>query len=303
LSTERVDKAWQNKGLQGYSTEAIVGTLGHYGTPITEADFRTLSETVWPADIAQQWGAKWKGTGPFKLFPFGAAEELWRRWVPDRIAPRQLSESLVEVMQSAVKLLGGVQDAPLGAAFERMSAVRQKVPLDEKGQPQQPFIERALGVFNEKVAETFDSLAESLTKAGHPQHGEAFADLEEFLLPERKGIASAIVRAAKGERDPAVASLEQIIGDTSRTQLSRLLSVDGLIHLGAYPQAAAHARPVMLQAEKDGDIHLAIDLCSRLEHVFKTTGDRGAQQEVARDMARLSAMHDQMHPGHGHRHG
>ncbi|WP_232293133.1 hypothetical protein [Stigmatella aurantiaca] len=303
MSTERVDKAWQTKGLQGYSTEAILGTLGHYGAPITEADFRTLSETVWPADIAQQWGAKWKGTGPFKIFPFGAAEELWRRWVPDRLAPRDLSESLVEVMKSAVALLGGTQDAPLGAAFERMNAVRQKVPLDEKGQPKLPFIERALGVFNEKIAETFDSLAESLTKAGHAQHGEAFADLEEFLLPERKGIASAIVRATKGEREPAIADLERIIQDPARTPLSRLLSVDGLIHLGAYPQAASHARPVMLQAEKDGDIHLAIDLCSRLEHIYKATGDRAAQIEVARDLERLSALHDQVHPGHGHRHG
>lgn len=303
MSTERVDKAWQNKGLQGYSTEAITGTLGHYGIATSEADFRALAEKAWPADIAQQWGAKWKGTGPFKPFPYLAAEELWRRWLPDRIAPRDLSESLAELMKASVQLLSGTKDAPVGAAFERMNAVRQKVPLDEKGLPQLPFIERALGIFNEKVAETFDSLAESLAKAGHTQHAEAFADLEEFLLPERRGVATAIVRAAKGEREPAIADLEKVVDDTARTQLARLLAVDGLIHLGAFPQAAARARPLMLQAERDQDIHLAIDLGSRLEHIYKTTGDRAALQENARDMARLHEMHDRMHPGHGHRHG
>ena len=129
----------------------------------------------------------------------------------------------------------------------------------------------------------------------------AFAEFEEFLLPDRKGIATAIVRAAKGERDAAVADLENVTAETTRTPLSRLLAVDGLIHLGAWPQVVARARPMMLQAEKDGDIHLAIDLCARLEHVFKATGDRAALQELAPDAARLSDMHDHMHPGHRHR--
>ena len=301
MSTDRVDKAWQSKGLKDYSTEAIVGTLGHYGVPVAEGDFRTLAESAWPTDIAMQWGQKWKGTGPFKPFPFAAADELWRRWMPDRVAPRDLSESLSELMRALALLLDGKQDAPVDAAFERMMTVRQKVPTDDKGLPQLAFIERALGVFNEKIAELFDSMAETLAKAGHVGHAEKFAELEEFLLPDRRGIATAIVRASKGERDPAIADLEKVTTDSARGPLSRLLAVDGLIHLGAFPQATTQARAMMMQAEKDKDIHLAIDLAARLEHVYKKTGDRGSLQALAQDAARLNKMHDEMHPGHRHR--
>jgi hypothetical protein len=302
VSTERVDKAWQSKGLQAYSTEAIVGTLGHYGAPVAEADFRKLAETAWPQDIALQWGKQWKGTGPFKSFPYVAADELWRRWVPEKLAPRELAEALAELMGALTALLGGRQDAPVGPAFERMKATRQKVPVDDKGQPQLAFVERALGGFDEKVAELFDSMAEALAKAGHVGHAEAFAEFEEFLLPDRRGIATAVVRAAKGERDAAITELENISAEASRTSMARLLAVDAMIHLAAWPQAIARARPMMAQAEKEEDIHLALDLCGRLQHIYKAMGDRAALQELSRDSARLGELHDRMHPGHRHRH-
>jgi hypothetical protein len=302
VSTERVDKAWQSKGLQVYSTEAIVGTLGHYGVPVAETDFRKLAETGYPQDIAVQWGKQWKGTGPFKPFPYVAADELWRRWVPEKLAPREFGAALAELMGALVSLLGGKQDAPVSAAFERMNAIRQKVPLDDKGLPQIAFVERALGGFDEKVAEMFDSMAESLAKAGHVAHAESFAEFEEFLLPDRRGIAKAVVRASKGERDAAIADLENVSADASRTPLSRLLAVDGLIHLAAWPQAVARARPMMAQAEQDQDIHLALDLCGRLQHIYKAMGDRAALQEISRDAQRLGEMHDRMHPGHRHHH-
>jgi hypothetical protein len=296
-----VDKAWQNKGLQEYSTEAILGTLGHYGAPVAEAGFRKLAETGWPQDIALEWGKKWKGTGPFKPFPHAAADELWRRWMPDRPSPNEFAVALAGLMAALTSLISGQKDAPVEAAFESMKSIRQRIPLDDKGQPQLAFVERALGGFDEKVAQMFDSMAEILAKTGNVAQAEAFAEFEEFLLPDRRGIASSIVRATKGEREPALAELEAVSVDTSRTPLTRLLAVDGLIHLGAWPQAAARARPMMMQAEKDGDIHLAIDLCSRLEHVYKATADRAGLQDLSEDMARLNAMHDHMHPGHGHR--
>jgi hypothetical protein len=303
VSTERVDKAWQNKGLEAYSMEAILGTLGHYGVPMAEADFRKLAEASWPQDIGVEWSKKWKGTGPFKPFAFAAAEELWRRWVPDRLAPHEFSSALAELMGSLTSLLEGKPEAPVTAAFERMKDVRQRTPKDDKGQPLMAFVERALGGFDEKVAQMFDSMAEALVKAGHAAQAEAFADFEEFLLPDRRGIATAIVRASKGERDAALADLENVSADAARTPLSRLLAVDGLMHLGAWPQAVARARPMMMQAEKDGDIHLAIDLCARLEHIYKATGDREQLAALGPDLARLSEMHDRMHPGHKHRHG
>jgi hypothetical protein len=293
-----VEKGWQRQGLKDYSTEAILGTLGHYGVTVAEEDFRKLADKGFPVAIASQWMQKWKGTGPFKPFPFAAAQELWRRWLSDRLAPHELSERLAELMGSLIALLNGVKDAPVGPAFEKMNAVRQKIPLNDKGAPQPLFIEEALSVFDERAVEQFDGLAETLADQGHGQTAEEFADLEEFLLPDRRGISKAIVRAAKGEKDGAIGDLVTIAEDTTRSPLSRLLSVDGLIHLEAHAQAATTGRALLEAAEKGGDLHLALDLVPRLEHVYKALRDRPALQRLAEDGARLEKAHDHAHPGH-----
>jgi hypothetical protein len=293
-----VEKGWQRQGLKDYSTGAILGTLGHYGLAVSEADFRQLAEKGWPVAIASQWMQKWKGTGPFKPFPFAAAQELWRRWLPERLAPHTLSESLAELMGSLIALLNGSQQAAVGPAFEKMNAVRQQLPLDDKGAPQPLFIEEALSVFDERAVEQFDALAETLADQGHAQPAEDFADLEEFLLPDRRGISKAIVRAARGEKDAAIGDLAKLAEDGSRSPLSRLLSVDGLIHLEAHAQAATTGRALLDVAEKGGDLHLSLDLVPRLEHVYKALRDRPALQKLAEDAARLEAAHDRAHPGH-----
>ncbi|WP_171817954.1 hypothetical protein [Pyxidicoccus fallax] len=304
MSTQRVDKAWQQKGLKEYPTEALLGTLGHYGLPVNEEEFRKLAETSFPLGIAQQWREKWKGTGPFKDFAVAAAVELWRRWLPDRVAPMEMAETLNGLMSALAHLLNGKQDAPVAEAFEKMNAVRARMPLDEKGAPQERFMREALAPFTEKQAEVFDSLAEALASSGHTAHAEAFADLEEFLLPDRKGIAKAMVRAARGEVDAATDELVKFTEDTQRAPISRLLAVDGLIHVKAHGRAAAAARTLLDQAEKANDIHLALDLVPRLEHVYKAQNDREALLELMTISARLEATHDKMHPGHRrHQHG
>ncbi|NMO15852.1 hypothetical protein HPC49_15740 [Pyxidicoccus fallax] len=299
-----MDKAWQQKGLKEYPTEALLGTLGHYGLPVNEEEFRKLAETSFPLGIAQQWREKWKGTGPFKDFAVAAAVELWRRWLPDRVAPMEMAETLNGLMSALAHLLNGKQDAPVAEAFEKMNAVRARMPLDEKGAPQERFMREALAPFTEKQAEVFDSLAEALASSGHTAHAEAFADLEEFLLPDRKGIAKAMVRAARGEVDAATDELVKFTEDTQRAPISRLLAVDGLIHVKAHGRAAAAARTLLDQAEKANDIHLALDLVPRLEHVYKAQNDREALLELMTISARLEATHDKMHPGHRrHQHG
>nr|WP_211193907.1 hypothetical protein [Pyxidicoccus fallax] len=290
--------------MKEYPTEALLGTLGHYGLPVNEEEFRKLAETSFPLGIAQQWREKWKGTGPFKDFAVAAAVELWRRWLPDRVAPMEMAETLNGLMSALAHLLNGKQDAPVAEAFEKMNAVRARMPLDEKGAPQERFMREALAPFTEKQAEVFDSLAEALASSGHTAHAEAFADLEEFLLPDRKGIAKAMVRAARGEVDAATDELVKFTEDTQRAPISRLLAVDGLIHVKAHGRAAAAARTLLDQAEKANDIHLALDLVPRLEHVYKAQNDREALLELMTISARLEATHDKMHPGHRrHQHG
>ncbi|MCP3138856.1 hypothetical protein [Pyxidicoccus xibeiensis] len=303
MSTQRVDKAWQQKGLKEYSTEALLGTLGHYGLPVSEEDFRQLAEKSFPLGIAQQWRAKWKGTGPFKDFAVAAAVELWRRWLPDRVAPMELTDTLGGLMQALAQLLNGQTDAPVGPAFEKMTALRARMPLDERGAPQELFMREALAPFTEKQAEVFDSLAEALASSGHVAHAESFADVEEFFLPDRKGISRAMVRAARGELRDATDDLVKLTQDTSRTPIARLLAVDGLIHVKANEQAGMAARALLEQAEQGGDLHLALDLVPRLEHVYKATNDRVALLDLMRISERLEAAHDKIHPGHRrHRH-
>jgi hypothetical protein len=300
VSTQRVDKAWQRKGLKEYSTEAILGTLGHYGVQVDEAGFRQLAEKQYPIGIAQGWASAWKGTGQFSVFPQGAAEELWRRWLPERLSPYELSEKLAELMGALGELLQGSQEAAVGPAFERMEAVRKRIPLSAEGTPDEAFMRDALGVFSEESVKAFDQLAELLAAEGHVEDAEAFADLEEFLLPERRGISRAVVRAVKGEQDGAIEDLQKLAADGSRLSLTRLLAVDGLVHIKAYPQSVASGRALLEEAERGEDWHLALDLCARLEHAYQQLGDRAALQALARDFARLEAAHDAAHPAHKH---
>jgi hypothetical protein len=304
VSTQRVDKGWQQKGLKDYSTEALLGTLGHYGIAVGEADYRKLAENVFPLGIAGQWKEQWKGTGPFKDFVVAAAVELWRRWLPDRVSPQELTEALAGLMSALAQLLNGRTDVKVDDAFDRMHSVRGRMPLDDKGAPQERFMQEALAPFTEKQAEVFDSLAEALAARGHGQHAEAFADLEEFLLPDRKGIARAMVRAARGEVAPAVEDLVKFTEDTARNAISRLLAVDGLLHLKANDRAATAGKALLASAEASNDIHLALDLLPRLQHAYKALNDREALFELMQTTERLEAQHDKMHPGHRkHRHG
>ena len=293
-----MDKAWQRKGLKDYSTEAIIGTLGHYGVQVKEEDFRALAADKYPTGIAEGWMPGWKGTGQFAPFPIAAASELWKRWLKDRLAPYELSESLAQLMGALGLQLQGSPQAGVAAAFERMNEVRKRVPLSDKGEPQPGFMQEALRVFDERAARAFDDLAEMLAKAGRPDDAEAFADLEEFLLPDRRGVSKPIVRAAKGERDAALEDLQKVAQDGARSPLSRVLAVDGLLHLGANDKVAAVGRPLLEEGERLKDWHLSLDVLARLEHAYKQLGQSTLLASLAEDRKRIEQAHDEAHPGH-----
>ena len=297
MSTDRVDKAWQRKGLKDYSTEAILGTLGHYGVQVKEEDFRQLADVKYPTGIAEGWMPQWKGTGQFAPFPIAAASELWKRWLKDRLAPYELSESLAQLMGALGLLLQGSPQAGAAEAFARMKQVRERVPLTD-GKPQTGFMQEALRVFDERASRAFDDLAEMLAKSGRVEEAEAFADLEEFLLPDRSGVSKPIVRAAKGERDAALEDLQKVAQDGARSPLSRVLAVDGLLHLGANDKVAAVGRPLLEEGERLKDWHLSLDVLARLEHAYKQLGQSTLLAGLAEDRKRIEKAHDEAHPGH-----
>ena len=113
----RVDKQWKDKGLGGYSTEAILGTLGHYGVAYDEAGFKAAAAEKFPLELAMDWKSKWKGTGQFATFPYTAANELYTRLLPDSPTPMKGATQLIELIAHALHLakLVGPEHVVLGS--------------------------------------------------------------------------------------------------------------------------------------------------------------------------------------------
>jgi hypothetical protein len=289
----RVDKGWQQKGLTGYSTEAILGTLTHYGASTDEAGFKSAAESRFPLAIAQAWHEGWKGTGQFARFPSAAAEELWKRLAGERLSPIAVAETLEHVMTALARMMDGSPDAPVGKAFAEFDALRPRVPLDA-GKPRAEFVDE-VGVYLGKAMEAFHQFAHALAKEGHVEDAEAFAGIEEFLFPDRAGVAQAEVRAAKGERAEATADLEALAKDAARPAKLRLNAVDAMIGFDALEPAIAVAEPLLDEAEKAKDYHLAFDVAQRLGHGLQKLGKKSKLRELEKRLETLSEAHDAEH--------
>ncbi|MCI0673744.1 MAG: hypothetical protein L0Y64_25120 [Myxococcaceae bacterium] len=299
--SDRVDKGWAEKGLGSYSTEAILATLQHYGIQADETTFRAMAEDAYPLRIAFRWMEAWKGTGQFARLPGSAAEVLWRRWLPDRPTPGEFLEALSGVLVLLGRLLGGkAAAAEVDEALENVEAVCARVP-EQDGVRDGRFFEEAFSFLPRQQMEAFDALGEALAKAGHAEAAKRFTRLEETVLPERVGIATAVVRAALGERAAAVDYLKEV---TSPRQPSprHVFAVDALIHLNELTPAREGAEALLDEAEKAEDWHLAMDACARLDHIYTQQGDRAARQALGERAAHIEAAHAKAHPEHLHPH-
>lgn len=298
MASDRVDKSWQKNGLEKYSNEAILGTLAHYGIQTDEAAFRELTRDKYPLQVAAEWHeGGWKGTGQFSRFPYSAATELFRRMWPERLVPHTFAKALAElvnVLMAKVQKRSGGADA--GAAFEGVQALEPKLPREPEALGN--LMDEAVMQLGEEGAKAFDELAENLAKAGHKEEARRFAELEERLLPERRGVATALVRAVSGEGEAAAKDLEAILNDEGRSDESRVMALDTLIHLGAYPQATVAAQKMLDKAEQTQDFHLGLGLCERLGYLLEQM-ERWADLEALAGRARaLADAHDAAHPHH-----
>lgn len=301
---DRVDKNWQKAGLKDYSNEAILGTLAHYGAKVDEGAFRKLAESEYPLGIAEQWHHGWKGTGQFAKFPFAAAQELWGRWVKDRMRPSEFAEALGKLIVALSQLLDGRQDAPVGSAFKEVEGRKARVPQKDGG-AEERFVQEVFGLLGEQMLRAFDELAEQLAGAGHTDDAEEFAKVEEFVVPTRAGVSTAVVKAVSGKRDEAVGELEKIAGDSARNGYGRLSAVDALIHLGS-DKARGFAEQLLEDAEKSADHHLALGVLGRVAHILDKTQDIPGMRALEERAKKISAAHDEAHPHHkhhGHSHG
>lgn len=297
MVTGRVDKGWQKQGLGGYSTEAIFGTLKHYGVELDEAAFRSLAGQKYPVRIAEQWHQSWKGTGQFGPFPLAAAEELFRRLESGRLMPVDFSKALVELMEALEAKLDKAP-SPVAERFAAVEALREKIPTRD-GKPMDEFISEV--VFNLGEAfRAFNELAEALAKGGQLEEAERLATLEEFLFPVRRGTVRALLLAARGERPKAIDQLCEVAKDPGRNEEDRLMAIDALIHLSALAEAEPLALPLFEAAEKDGDLHLALDLGERLYYFADKLGMNATRRALLSRVEKIAKEHELKHPGHHH---
>lgn len=290
--SERVDKTWQSKGLDKYSTGAILGTLGHYGVELDEDGFRELARGRYPLSIAEGWLKGWKGLGQFTGFPFAAADELWRRLVADRLAPAELAVAVVKLVTALEDMRQGSPEAPVGERFKQVEELRARLPR-AGDRPDGAFMEEVLVHLGDWV-ETIGHLAEALARDGHVDDAEDFAAVEELLFPERAGTARLLVRAAKGEAEAATTELEALAGGAAEPGV-RLSAIDALLHLGADQQAKAHASSLLDDAERREDFHFAFEVAERLGALGRKTGRDDELMALATRLARLHELHDQKH--------
>lgn len=299
MANERVDKAWTKKGLDSYGNEAILATLAHYGVQVDEAGFKALAAERFPLQIALEWSNGWKGTGQFAGFPLAAADTLWARWLPDRAAPVTVSRKLIEVLEAHAAFRGGNQDAPVEAKQAEMEGLLRQAPLRD-GKVDMAFSEEVLTRLPPEALKLFDELGEALAREGHPEKADAFARLEELLIPEREGVATAVVQAVRGDVEGAKSRLAALADDASSTSERRLMGIDALIHIGAREEAETRAAAMFDAAEKANDFHFGLDLAGRLEHLYTK---RRAEREMADLLNRAHKLHDahaKAHPHHEH---
>lgn len=293
MPEERVDKQWREKGLGGYSTAAIIGTLNHYGVKLDEAAIREAGQAQTPMELAHGWRALWKGKGQFDAFPYAAANELLERLFPERPTPRKVASALVEATVVGVKVVDGGAD-DLGTLLGRAETLLQALPPE--GDSRDTFVSELAGIID-PWARAFGDLPRLLAKAAKGPEALRVAAIHETLFPDRKGCATAVVQASLGEREPAVSNLKQWAEESGRDVFARYHALDALYQIDAWAEVKAAGLGVFDAAAAAGKWHLADSAAHLLGHlVDETDVDLAFAQEVER---RLALAHEKT-GGHHH---
>lgn len=291
--TARVDKQWKDKGLSAYSTEAILGTLGHYGVTLDEASFKASAGSRFPLELALDWKPKWKGTGQFAPFPYAAANELCNRLLPEQPTPMKTAHVVLDLIANGLKDVAGREDAKLADAFKGWDELVPRLPA--KGDRRDAFL-RELVTFLESWAQTFNELPERLAKAGKKDQALRFALVHEVLFTDREGCMTALVRAQSGERAEAVADLKKWAEDGTRDVFARYSALDALFQLEEFELAKSLGIAVFDEAAKEAKWGLADSIAHLLGHIVqKIGGDAAFVREVR---SRLDRAHQ--HTGGHH---
>jgi len=232
MSADRVDKQWKEKGLEQYSTEAILGSLNHYGVKVDEPAFKALASEKYPLEIAGTWRGDWKGKGQFLQLPYAAAEELSRRLVPERVTPMRVAETVTKLVAALARSLED-ELVEVGDAFAAFDA--QRAALPEPGERRDVFLTAFVSLIDQ-IGNAFSNLPKVLAQKGKTDVALRFAEVQETLFPERKGCVTALVRSFGDDRDGALKELVAMVGDPQRDFFGRYGALDALHEAGGDEQ-------------------------------------------------------------------
>ena len=296
MSADRVDKSWKTKGLTGYSSDAILNTLRHYGVTVDEASFRDVAKDSTPLHIAGGWKPSWKGTGQFQQFPYAAAEELLTRFFPDRLTPFQLAQVVITAILRGSAVLAGEPDdsAQVFADFEK-----KKASLPPPGEARNLFNSELIG-FLERFVQPFNNLPRDLAKAGKRDLAMKFAELQEGIFHDRVGAVTGLVRAVTDDREAALKDLVTLASDPSRDVYARHSGIDALFQAEGWAELKRTGLALFDACAEQKQWPVADSVAHMLASALQKSGntDKAYGEEV---LKRFTLAHQHV-GGHGHGH-
>lgn len=244
MSEQRVDKKWQEKGLESYSTEAILGTLQHYGVSTDEAGFKKFAEDKYPMSIASAWAPQWKGTGQFSNFLPMAVGALWTRWMAGVLPPEAVGVPLLGLLRALTEGDAAITEKAFGV-------LEKELPRLPEGPRRQQFM-RELEPWLDVSRVSLEGLMDDLAGKGKTAEAQRLAAVSDQLFPERKDVTKAVIDARTGDKAAAKAALTAIARDAARPDMVRLAAVDALVPHEGGPEVFDVVVQIQEKAVKEG---------------------------------------------------
>ncbi len=244
MSAERVDKKWQEKGLEKYSTEAILGTLAHYGVSLDEPSFRELAKVKYPMMMAAEWSTKWKGTGQFAKFLPMAIGALWTRWLSGELTPEAIGVPLLGAMRGLVE----GDEKTTDKAFELLEKELPRLPAGDR----RTIFMQELEPWLDASRLSLEGLIDDLAQKGKVDKAQRLAGVSDQLFPDRKDVVKAVLDARTADPAAAKTALTAIARDAGRPDMVRLAAIDALVPLEGGPDAFDVVEQLQEKAVKEG---------------------------------------------------